>query len=149
MEGDYINGYIQRSQGGSYDGKITIEGILLPAISAVFFKDNGENYLWLKRKKVLDYDFESQTYKEREARPQWEVYMKKQTDNNAAAYKGEFFFIHFRYSIVGVWDKVFGKDKQRLNLYVERKPMRQQTLVNAINKTKKDYEYRRSVREDE
>ena len=132
MNGDYINGYIQRSQGGSYDGKITIEGILLPAISAVFFKDNGENYLWLKRKKVLDYDYESQTYKEREARPQWEAYLKKQIDNDTVAYKGEFFFMRFKYSITGVWDKILGNEKQRLNLFVERLPMSQQTIVNSI-----------------
>ena len=132
MTSDYINGYIQRSQGGSYDGKITIEGILLPAISAVFFKDNGENYLWLKRKKVLDYDYESQTYKEREARPQWEAYLKKQIDNDTVAYKGEFFFMRFKYSITGVWDKILGNEKQRLNLFVERLPMSQQTIVNSI-----------------
>ena len=136
MTEDYINGYIQRSQGGSYDGKITIDGILLPAISAVFFKDNGENYLWLKRKKVLDYDFESQTYKEREAKPQWEAYLKKKIDSDTVAYKGEFTFMHFRYSISGVWDKVFGKDKQRLNLFVERLPMTQQTIINSINEHK-------------
>ena len=132
MTSDYINGYIQRAQGGSYDGKITIEGILLPAISAVFFKDNGENYLWLKRKKVLDYDYESQTYKEREARPQWEAYLKKQIDNDTVAYKGEFFFMRFKYSITGVWDKILGNEKQRLNLFVERLPMSQQTIVNSI-----------------
>jgi len=136
MTSDYINGYIQRSQGGAYDGKITIEGILLPAISAVFFKNNGENYLWLKRKKVLDYDYESQTYKEREARPQWQAYLKKQIDNNVVAYKGEFFFMHFRYSISGVWDKVLGNEKQRLNLFVERVPMSQQTIINSINEQK-------------
>lgn len=136
MTSDYINGYIQRSQGGAYDGKITIEGILLPAISAVFFKNNGENYLWLKRKKVLDYDYESQTYKEREARPQWQAYLKKQIDNNVVAYKGEFFFMHFRYSILGVWDKVLGNEKQRLNLFVERVPMSQQTIINSINEQK-------------
>ena len=136
MVEDYINGYIQRSQGGSYDGKITIEGILLPAISAVFFKDNGENYLWLKRKKVLDYDYESQTYREREAKPQLEVYMKKQLEDNVVAYKGEFFFLHFKYSIVGVWDKVFGIDKKRLNLFIERLPLSQQTVINAINEQK-------------
>jgi hypothetical protein len=136
MVEDYINGYIQRSQGGSYDGKITIEGILLPAISAVFFKDNGENYLWLKRKKVLDYDYESQTYKEREARPQWEAYLKKQIGNDTVSYKGEFFFMHFKYSITGVWDKILGNEKQRLNLFVERLPMSQQTIVNSINEQK-------------
>ena len=136
MVEDYINGYIQRSQGGSYDGKITIEGILLPAISAVFFKDNGENYLWLKRKKVLDYDYESQTYKEREARPQWEAYLKKQIDSDTVAYKGEFFFMRFKYSITGVWDKILGNEKQRLNLFVERLPMSQQTIINSINEQK-------------
>lgn len=134
---DYVNGYIQRSQGGAYDGKITIEGILLPAISAVFFKDNGENYLWLKRKKVLDYDHESQTYKEREAKPKWEAYLKKQLDGDAVAYKGEFFFMHFKYSISGVWDKVLGNEKQRLNLFVERLPMSQQTIINSINEQKR------------
>lgn len=132
----YINGYIQRSQGGSYDGKITIDGILLPAISAVFFKDDGENYLWLKRKNVLDYDHESQTYKEREAKPKWEAYLKKQLDGDTVAYKGEFFFMHFKYSISGVWDKVLGNEKQRLNLFVERLPMSQQTIINSINEQK-------------
>ena len=137
MVEDYINGYIQRSQGGAYDGKITIEGILLPAISAVFFKDNGDNYLWLKRKKVLDYDFESQTYKEREAKPQFEAYLKKQVDGNVVAYKGEFAFMRFKFSITGVWDKVLGKEKQRLNLFVERLPMSQQTIINSINQSRK------------
>ena len=147
MVEDYINGYIQRSQGGSYDGKITIEGILLPAISAVFFKDNGENYLWLKRKKVLDYDYESQTYKEREAKPQWEAYLKKQVNENAVAYKGEFIFMHFKYSIIGVWDKVLGNDKQRLNFFVERLPMSQQTLINSINEQKLKQENARRTTE--
>ena len=147
MTSDYINGYIQRSQGGSYDGKITIEGILLPAISAVFFKDNGENYLWLKRKKVLDYEYESQTYKEREAKPQWEAYLKKQVNENAVAYKGEFIFMHFKYSIIGVWDKVLGNDKQRLNLFVERLPMSQQTLINSINEQKLKQENARRTTE--
>lgn len=135
---DYINGFIERKQGGRYEGKITIDGVIMPSISAVYFKDDGDDYLWLKRKKVLDYDYESQTYKEREARPQWEAYLKKQVKDNVVAYKGEFFFLHFKYSIVGVWDKVLGTDKQRLNLFVERLPMSQQTLINSINESKKN-----------
>jgi DNA modification methylase len=134
MNGDYINGYIQRTKGGSYEGKIAIDGILLPAISAVYFTKDSENYLWLKRKKVLDYDFESQSYREREANPQWEAYLKKQLKGSTVAYKGEFMFLRFRYSIVGVWDGVLGKDEQRLNLFVERLPMSEQTIVKGINK---------------
>lgn len=138
MTEGYINGYIQRTSGGTYDGKISIDGISLPAISAVYFKKDGENYLWLKRKKVLDYDEKSMTYREREARPQWEAYLKKQLSEDTVAYRGEFFFMHFKYSIVGVWDSVLGMDKQRLNLFVERLPMSQQTIINNINDLKKN-----------
>lgn len=138
MTEGYINGYVQRTSGGTYDGKISIDGIILPAISAVYFKKDGENYLWLKRKKVLDYDEKSMTYREREARPQWEAYLKKQLSEDTVAYRGEFFFMHFKYSIVGVWDSVLGMDKQRLNLFVERLPMSQQTIINNINDLKKN-----------
>jgi hypothetical protein len=137
MNDDYINGYVERKQGGRYEGKLSIDGILLPSITATYFKDEGENYLWIRRKKVLEYDFESQSYKERDAKPQFEAYLKKQLDGNAVAYKGEFFFMRFRYSITGVWDKVLGNDKQRLNLFVERLPLAEQTIINSINESKK------------
>lgn len=136
MESDYINGYIQRTKSGSYEGGVVIDGISLPEITAVYFKENSESYLWLKRKKVLDYDFESQSYKEREAEPRWEAYLKKQLDNNAVAYKGEFMFLRFKYSIIGVWDKILGNDKQRLNLFIERLPMSEQTIINSNNERK-------------
>lgn len=132
----YINGFIERKNDGRYEGRITIDGVSMPSISAVFFKEENESYLWLKRKKILDYDFESQTYREREAKPQWEAYLKKQLEDNVVAYKGEFFFLHFKYSIVGVWDKVLGIDKKRLNLFIERLPLSQQTVINAINEQK-------------
>ena len=126
---------------GSYEGRVVIDGISLPEITAVYFKENSESYLWLKRKKVLDYDFESQSYKEREAEPRWEAYLKKQLDNNAVAYKGEFMFLRFKYSIVGVWDKILGNDKQRLNLFIERLPMSEQTIINSNNERKrKEYD---------
>lgn len=133
-----VNGFVQRCAGGSYEGSVTIDGVLLPAISAVYFNRDNDGYLWLKRKKVLEYNDTTQTYKEREARPQWEVYMKKQVENSGVAYKGEFFFMHFKYSIVGIWDNVLGKDKQRLNLFVERLPMSQQTIINNINESKRN-----------
>lgn len=143
MAVDYINGYIQRNKDGRYEGSVTIDGIKLPEISAVYFKDNGENYLWLKRKKVLFYDFESQSYKERDAIPPWEAYLKKQLDNEAVAYKGEFYFLRFKYSIVGVWDNILGKEKQRLNLFVERLPMSKQTIINKINEFNRKNDRRR------
>ena len=87
MIDEYVNGFVERKQGGKYEGSLTIEGIRLPSISAVYFKDGEENYLWLRRKKVLDYDFESQTYKEREAKPQFEAYLKKQLEGDTVAYK--------------------------------------------------------------
>lgn len=138
MESDYINGYIQRTKSGSHEGRVVIDGISLPEITAIYFKENGESYLWLKRKKVLDYDFESQSYKEREAEPKWEAYLKKELEDNVVAYKGEFYFLRFKYSIVGVWDNVLGKDKQRLNLFIERLPLSQQNIINGINERKKD-----------
>ena len=138
MIDDYVNGYVERKQGGKYEGSLTIEGIMLPSISAVYFKDGEESYLWLRRKKVLDYDFESQTYKEREAKPQFEAYLKKQLDGETVAYKGEFIFMRFKFSITGVWDKILGNEKQRLNLFVERLPMSQQTIINSINQSKRN-----------
>jgi len=138
MTNDYVNGYIQRTKKGSYEGRVTIDGVALPTIIAVFFRDGAENYLWLKRKRVLEYNFESQTYKEREAKPQWECYLLKQLDGNTVAYKGEFVFLKFRYSIIGVWDRVLGNDKQRLNLFVERLPMTEQTIINANNERKRN-----------
>lgn len=135
---DYVNGYIQRTQKGTFEGVVSIEGITLQSITGVYFKDDGENYLWLRRKKVLEYDFESQTYKEREAKPQFEAYLKKQMDGDTVAYKGEFFFMRFKFRITGVWDKILGHDKQRLNLFVERLPQSEQTIINSINESKRN-----------
>jgi hypothetical protein len=45
--------------------------------------------------------------------------------------------MRFKYSITGVWDKILGNDKQRLNLFVERLPLTQQTIINSINESKK------------
>ena len=136
---DYVNGFIQRSNGGLYLGKISIEGINLGNIEAQYFKKDGDNYLWLKRRRILEYDNKTQSYNEREPQPRWEAYLKKQMNGDAVAYKGNFNFMRFRFSIVGIWDKVLGTDKQhRMNLYVERLPMAQQTIINGINERKRN-----------
>lgn len=136
---DYVNGYIQRTNDGLYLGRITIEGISLGNITGVYFQKDGDNYLWLKRKKVLEYDDKTQSYREREPQPRWEAYLKKELSGDAVAYQGEFNFLHFRFSIIGIWDRVLGTDKHhRLNLFVERLPMAQQTIINGINERRKN-----------
>lgn len=134
---DYINGFLQRENNGVYQGRLNIEGIDISPIVGVYFKKGEDKYLWLKRKRLLEYNDKTQTYKEREANPKWEAYLKKQTENDVVSYKGEFYFLRFRFSIIGIWDKVLGTDqKRRLNLIVERMDLSEQTIINKINARK-------------
>lgn len=133
------DGYVQRSNDGSFGGAIKIEGVDLSPIEAVYFKKDGDTYLWLKRIPLLEYDHKTESYKERQKEPRWECYLKKQLEEGAVAFKGEFIFLRFRFNIVGVWDAVLGNDKkQRLNLYIERLPLSQQTIINNINERKRN-----------
>lgn len=141
--GDYINGFIERQTGGSYGGNLTIEGIDLSPIQAQYFVNQDNNYLWIKRAPKMVYDTETQRYTKRERKPPVEIYMKKQVDNGGVvSYKGTFTFMRFRFSIVGVWDRILGKDRSRLNLYVERLPMSEQVILNGINERKQKNEQR-------
>lgn len=139
------DGYLERMSGGTYEGSVFVEKrIDLSPIEGVYFKKDGETYLWLRRKPALEYDFETQSYRKRERTPKWECYLKKQLDGDTVAFKGEFMFMRFRYSIYGVWDSVLGNDKKRLlNLYVERMPMSEQTIINNINERKRNEDGRR------
>lgn len=130
---EYVNGYIERRSEGKYEGSVKIEGIDLSPIQAVFFKQESESYIWLRRKDALSYNYELQTYVTKKREPRWEAYLKKQTDeDNVVAYKGEFYFMRFKFSIVGVWDSVDGIRKNRLNLFVERLPMNKQDIINKL-----------------
>lgn len=135
MEGSYgyINGYVERKRDGRHEGSITVHGIDLSPIEATFFKDDGESYLWLKRKPIMEYDMESQSYTTRKRKPTFEAYLRKTVDDNVVAYKGVFMFMRFKFSIVGVWDNVLGREENRLNLFVERLPMEKQTILKDIN----------------
>lgn len=138
MDDGFVNGHIERNKDGSYNGQLTIDGVMLDGgIEATFFKQDSKNYLWLKRRPIMDYDFESQSYRTRKREPQWEAYLEKQVDSDVVAYKGVFAFLRFKYSVCGVWDKVLGIEKQRMNLFVERLPMSQQTILNSINERKR------------
>ncbi len=134
---DYSNGYVERKAGGLCEGELTIEGITLSPIEGTYFKEDLQQYLWLKRKPILEYDEETMTYKKRQRQPKWEAYLKKCSDSSQVAYRGEFIFFKFCFTIVGIWDAVLGKDKQRLNFFIERMPTTQQTIINAINERKK------------
>ena len=129
----FVNGFLERKSGGKYEGKLSIEGIDLSPIEGVYFQEGGKQYLWIKRKPIIEYDYECQAYKKRPREPRWETYLEKQVENNSVAYKGECTLLHFRFSVVGTWDLVLGKEKQRLNIFVERLPMQEQTIIKNIS----------------
>lgn len=126
------DGFLERKHNGAYKGIIVIDGVKMDGLEGVYFEDGGKTHLWIKRTPVLEYNPTTQTYIQRPREPRWEAYLTKQSDG-VAAYKGEFSFLHFRYSIVGVWDSNLGIEKQRLNFYVERLPSSKQTIINKIN----------------
>lgn len=138
FNGEYTNGYIERKAGGEYIGEIKVEGVNLSPIIGQYFKQDGENYLWLHRKPLLEYDMQTQKYNKREREPRFEVYLKKQANNDSFAYIGEFLFMRFKFKIVGVWDSIVGLDKKRLNFFIDRLPMSEQTIINGINERKKN-----------
>lgn len=128
-------GYLERKEGGRYEGCVRVDSIDLSPIEGVYFEENNEHYLWLKRKPLMEYDVKTQSYLLRAREPRWEAYLIKQ-HSGRIAYKGDFTFLRIRYSIVGIWDDVL-RDKNRLKLFIERLPMEQQDIINRINKNKK------------
>lgn len=133
---EYVNGHIQRESGGRYVGQVSVDGIDLSSIEATFFEAEGKKYLWLKRQMIKEYDWDNSTFRMRQAKPHWEAYLEKQMDNSTVAYKGVFSFLRFRYEITAVWDTNYGLDKNRMNLYVDRLPMNEQTILTSINERK-------------
>lgn len=138
MNGEgYINGYLERKQGGRYEGILRIDGVDISPIEGVYFQEEEKQYLWLKRKPLLEYDMEAHIYKRRPREPRWEAYLAKGNERHVA-YDGTCFFLRFKYRIFGMWDKVLGMERQRLNLFVERLPMSEQTIINGINERNKN-----------
>ena len=136
--GDYINGHIERKSGGRYEGQIIVDGVDLSPIEATYFVQDHKNYIWIRRKPIMEFDIERQQYITRRRKPDFECYLEKQVNGGVVEYKGVFTFLRFRYSMVGVWDRILGKDLQRLNLYVERLPLKEQTILKGINERKRN-----------
>ncbi len=133
----YNDGYLERKSGGKYEGEIIVDGVELSPIEGVYFTKGNKQYLWLKRKPLLEYNPKQGKFVKRDRKPKWETYLEKQMSDEIA-YRGDFFFLRVAYSIVGIWDGVLGMEKNRLNLIVERKQMREQGIINAINKRNKN-----------
>ena len=137
MNEDFISGYVERKKDGEYSGVLKIDGVDLSPIVATLFKQDGKTYLWLRRKDIMEYDYDTSSFITRKREPQWECYLESDLQNNSPIMKGQFIFLRFKYSITGVWDVVIG-EKQRINLFVERLPLKEQTLLNEINERKKN-----------
>lgn len=130
-------GYIERTK-GEYVGEMSIDGINISPIVGFFFKDGRTRWLWVKRKKILEYDMETGTYSTKNPKPTFEVYMQKQTSGNIA-YKGEFVFFKFKYSIVAFFDDAKTQDK--VCFAIERMPIEQQNILNRIKEINDEREY--------
>ena len=120
------------------DPLIIVDGVDLSPIEATYFVQDHKNYLWIRRKPIMEFDIERQQYITRKRKPDFECYLEKQVNGGVVEYKGVFTFLRFRYSMVGVWDRILGKDLQRLNLYVERLPLKEQTILKGINERKRN-----------
>lgn len=132
MQTEYINGYIQRTPEGLYDGRLKIDGVDISPIEGMYFRENGDNYLWIKRKPILVYDQEQMKFNERRPNPYWEAYLKK-VGNTAYSFYGTFLFMRFKYNIYGIWDRNLGVERKRLNFFIERLPMKEQTIILKMN----------------
>lgn len=121
-------GYIQLVK-GEYVGELVIDGVDISPITGFFFKDKGTQWLWIKRKRLLEYDFETNEFRTKNPTPQFEAYLKKQ-NNGRVAYQGNFIFFKFKYLITAIWED--GNKKGKLELFVERLPNEQQNILNNI-----------------
>lgn len=129
----YSDGHLERKSGGKYEGEIIIDNVNLSPIEGVYFSDGDKKFLWIKRKPILEWNSELQEYKKRSRYPAFEAYIEKQVGEGNIAYKGECTFLRFKYSITGIWDRTDSATKNRLNFFVERLPMNEQTIINKIN----------------
>ena len=134
----YVNGHIERTAGGDYTGTLTVEGINLSPIEGQYFKKDGDTYLFIKRRPIMEYDYDKGCYNTRERKPSLLIYLKKVVGGDGVvAYKGSFMFMRFKFNVEGVWDAILGKERNRLNLFVERAPMSEQLLLKSVAEKRK------------
>lgn len=125
----FVNGCLARKDSSYYVGELSIDRIDISPIEATFFDKDGDTYLWMKRRPILEYD--GQRYKQRLRRPHWECYLKKKKDTYDT-FEGTFIFLRFKYGIIAQWDATYDDKFKRMNIYVERLPMEEQTIINNI-----------------
>lgn len=134
----YVNGHIERTACGDYTGTLTVEGINLSPIEGQYFKKDGDTYLFIKRRPIMEYDYDKGCYNTRERKPSLLIYLKKVVGGDGVvAYKGSFMFMRFKFNVEGVWDAILGKERNRLNLFVERAPMSEQLLLKSVAEKRK------------
>lgn len=134
--GSYCDGHLQRA-GGMFSGRLRVDGVDLSPIEGMYFKERDKLWLWLKRRPLLEYDNTLGKYRERAREPRWEAYLEK-VNKGVVAFEGVFAFLRFRYRMTGIWDEVLRDSRSRLNLFVERLPLSEQTIINAINERNKE-----------
>ena len=66
-------GYIERCK-GEYVGNLIIDGVDISPIVAYFFTKNHVRWLWVKRKQILEYDIDNETFTKRNPTPTLDVY---------------------------------------------------------------------------
>lgn len=132
-------GFLEKQRDGFF-GELIVDEVDLSPINGMFFvyEKDLKQYLWLKRKPILEFNDKRKVYEMRAREPRWEAYLVKKNKGDIA-YEGEFIFLHFKFKIVGIWDKSeYGKKKQRINFFIERLPRDKQTIIININKRKKE-----------
>lgn len=134
--GSYCDGYLQKD-GEGFAGRLKVDRVDLSPIEGMYFKERDRLWLWLKRRPLLEYDTELGKYRERAREPRWEAYLEK-VNKGVVAFEGIFAFLRFRYRLTGIWDDVLRDSRRRLNLFVERLPLSEQSIINAINERNRE-----------
>jgi len=134
---DYTNGILIRRKDSYYQGTLRIDGVDISPVEATFYKDGDDTRLWIKRRPLLEYDNKEHCYKQRLRRPHWEAYLRR-VKGVRDAFEGTFMFLRFKYTITAHFDVTYQDKFSHVNLFVERAPIEEQTIINGIYERNKE-----------